>query len=140
MPCSTGDILEVEEWGRARGTAQQLWALAHQRLNEVSSKLAAQIKGKNIAFGANQAGGPLDKIAQRLLQTLDHQVTSPDVSTRVDLKLNAGQGTKLTILFYAIGPRFRGIIGVLAYFIGPQNKEPGAHTTALLDLARTHDR
>jgi fido (protein-threonine AMPylation protein) len=115
--------LELEEWGRSRSTAQQLWTLSHRRLNEVSSKLASQIKGKNIRFNADQTGGPVDGIAQQVVNSLGHQITPQDVSTRVDLDLNTGQGARLTLLFYAIGRRFRGIIAAVAFF-GAQNRDP----------------
>jgi hypothetical protein len=34
---------------------------------------------------------------------------------RVQLSLNAGRSDSLVLFFYGVGPRYRGIIGVLAY-------------------------
>src|SRR5262249_3015830 len=64
-----------------------------------------------------------DSTAMKALLAIGHQPTSQDVSTQVDLSLSAGRDARFTVLFYSIGRRFRGVVGVLAYF-RTQNDDP----------------
>lgn len=118
--------LPLKEWLAAKETADYLFSLARQRLGQVLVRLNEEIGsiGKGFEFSVNVSGqGASDEIRARVVERAGSVADFREYSAAISLFLNTGQAEQLVLSFYAIGPRFRGFIGVLAYLFA-QGAEP----------------
>jgi Fic family protein len=95
-------LLKPSEWARAKETAKELVDLAAEQLEKVAEKLGHEVGslGEGFGFGVSTRRDPLNLA---------------EYYNTVVLSLNAGRNEALTISFRAIGPRFRGFIGVAGH-------------------------
>jgi len=114
------------EWLKAKETASQLVQVASQSLGSVANQMTREIGnlGKDWRFGVTGALGPTqDSQRASALQKAD-QITELGVySNVVRLSLQGERLDELVLSFHALGPQYRGIIGVAAYSAF-EGKEP----------------
>ena len=114
--------LSPEEWLKAKKTADVLVGRTQQRLDQIAGELTAQIAAPSRAykFGTNSIPGPTHVAAiTRAFPTHD----SAAYDKLVNLVLKTAAVSNLSISFQSVGPRFWGIIGVVAY-LSPQGSVP----------------
>ena len=109
--------LPRKEWMAANSVADSLVALAKQRFGRVKQTLDDEI-GRGVSFhiaagNQTQQGGSTASAVQKA----GHSADPAEYSQYVRMALNT---ENLTLYFYAIGPRYRGLIGVVAY-LGQQD-------------------
>ncbi len=106
------------EWLNAKRTAQLLVQHTAQRIGQIAQQMGRDIGalGKGVQFTyAVTSRPPSEADFMRVLGSVA-QVAAPDeYRDVVHLRLHAGGNDELDISFHALGPRFRGIIGVVAY-------------------------
>jgi Fic family protein len=95
-------LLKPKEWARAKETAAELVNFAAVHLGKVAQELGLEIGTLGEGFNFSVSS----KRAPAVLSEYYHPVI---------LSLNTGRNAALTISFRAIGPRFRGLIGVAGY-------------------------
>jgi Fic family protein len=114
--------LSPEEWLKAKKTADVLVGRTHQRLDQIAGELTAQIAAPSRAykFGTNSIPGPTH-VAAITSAFPTHDSAAYD--KLVNLVLKTATVSNLSISFQSVGPRFWGIIGVVAY-LSSQGPEP----------------
>jgi hypothetical protein len=119
-------ILPLKGWHAATETADRLREYAGRRLRAISDRLAREIGslGKGFSFPviAGTHAGSSDQ-RTKIVQEPDESADFNEYKATLQLALNAGREDSLMVTFQATGPRFRGIIGVLAY-LSIQGVEP----------------
>jgi hypothetical protein len=115
--------LHLPEWLKAKGTATQLSQLANRRLQQIAHQMAQGISelGKDAQFGCTAA--PPEAERAKMLQSIGQIPRFDEFNNVVGLSLQAGRRDRLMLSFQALGPKFRGIIGVVAY-LALDGKEP----------------
>jgi len=118
--------LPLREWLAAKDVAQQLHGYATKQFANVANELSTEIGslGTGFSFAANS--GPLgmngsirDSAVQQAGQTPEYG----EYNSIAYLTLQTRTASALVVSFHAIGPRFRGLIGVVGY-LAMQNAEP----------------
>jgi Fic family protein len=122
--------LSVKEWLTAETTARGLVQITHNRLGEIVNKLQQEISGSGISFGNM---GTHSSIGNRVVHGVRENAIKkagqiPDFERfhslqglNVNIPSSTGAGPEasvpshLWISFHPIGPKFRGLIGVVAY-------------------------
>jgi Fic family protein len=116
--------LSPKEWLQVKQTAARLHQSAIQRFSKVAQELQEEIGrlGKGISFSV--ATG-ISNIAANIkaVQEAGHAADFSEYHTAAQLSLSTGRTDAIVLSFHAIGPRFHGIIGVVAYLL-PQGAEP----------------
>ncbi|PWU10483.1 MAG: filamentation induced by cAMP protein fic [Terriglobia bacterium] len=110
--------IALKEWLEAKTTANDLVQFSVHRLEKTARLLNEEIGrvGTGFNFGAGGgAQGGYDDVRARMVQKAGQVADFTDYNAMAQLAMNAGRYDSLTISFQAIGPRFRGIIGVVAY-------------------------
>jgi hypothetical protein len=110
--------LPLREWLAAKEVATQLANQAVKQLANTAAELTTEIASLGKGFGFNVVKGPLDDGAQTRMRADQKAGRTADYSeynTMVLLNLNTGTASALALSFFGIGPRFRGLIGVVAY-------------------------
>ncbi len=105
--------LSPREWEATKQTASMLIQSTLRRLEETARLLQAEI-GRVVQpsfFRAGLAEGAHEGVVERTPLICDLAA----YNKRVLLGLNDGRSEPLVLFFYGVGPRYRGIIGVLAY-------------------------
>jgi Fic family protein len=112
--------LPLKEWLAVKETAKELRESVAHRLRAISQQLVQEIGSLGRRFSFEVVEGHQDisdctrtKVIQKAGQIADFN----EYNAVWHLALNAGREDSLNISFHAIGPRFRGIIGVTAYLI-----------------------
>jgi fido (protein-threonine AMPylation protein) len=104
------------EWLNAKQTAIQLVRVATDRLNNLSVSLATEVgraaKGFSFSIGA-RAGINSDET--ELLRKIGHDADVLEFFSVVQMGMITLRSDALVIAAYALGPRYRGIIAVIAY-------------------------
>jgi hypothetical protein len=116
--------LPLKEWFAASATAHQLLAFAVGQLRNTANDLGAEIGilGTNFSFAGG--GGKSDTGPQMAaVRKAGYVADFASFSASATLYLNAGRAVELVFSFHGIGPRFRGLIGILAY-LQTQGAEP----------------
>jgi hypothetical protein len=118
--------LPLKEWLAAKETANQLVIGATRRLGEIAQGLFQQIGtlGKGFVFQA--VGGQTNAYDNVRAATVQHAGQVADFgeyNAVVRLLLQAGRPDELALSFHGIGPRYRGLVGVVAY-LSVQGSEP----------------
>jgi prophage maintenance system killer protein len=108
--------LSPREWLQAKHTAANLHQSAMQRFQRVAQELEQEIGslGKGFVFVTGLAeprAGANAKAVYAAGQTADFN----EYSAAAQLSLNTGSNDAVMLSFHALGPRFHGIIGVVAY-------------------------
>ena len=110
--------VSLPEWLRAKETAGRLVAVANQRLTNVAEQLTKEIASlaTGFSFGV-QAVGPrgADQIRAAAVGQAGQVPDFAEYDQSIMLHLNARRPDSLVLSFHGIGPRYRGIIGVVAY-------------------------
>jgi Fic family protein len=118
--------LPLKEWLAAKETATKLVAFAAQQLGKTATELTNEIGSLRSGFGFGASGGPqggYDNIRATAVQKAGYAANFNDYNATANLSLNAGRPDSLTLSFHGIGPRYRGLIGVVAYLV-IQGAEP----------------
>lgn len=116
--------LSLREWLAAKETANKLHQSATQRFQKVAQELQEEIGrlGRAFAFGAG-AGEPRAGANAKAVQAAGHAADFDEHNATAQLGLNTGRNDAVVLSFHALGPRFHGIIGVVAY-LSLQGAEP----------------
>lgn len=118
--------LPVPEWLKAKDTAARLVDQARKQLGPISSDLQKEIASIGRGFGFSVSGGPqggFDNVRESAVRKAGHLPDFSEYNARLDMGMQTGTLTTLCISFHAIGPRFRGLIGVVPYLV-TQSAEP----------------
>jgi Fic family protein len=118
--------LPLKEWLAAKETAAKLELLAVQRFGEVVEGLNREIGtvGRGLSFEAIGGTGNIDlSVAKKAVLEAGHVADFAEFAAWANLVLNAGSQVTLALSFHAIGPRFRGLVGVVAYLV-TQDPDP----------------
>jgi Fic family protein len=124
--------LPQKEWLAAKEVTTQLIAQAIRQLGTVATDLAREIGSVGRGFGFTVSGGPqnsYDNVRESAVRKAGQVPEFSEFNGTARLNLQTGTSSALTLSFHAIGPRFRGLIGVVPYLI-TQGAEP-----ALIDGA-----
>jgi hypothetical protein len=103
-----------------------LGELALKRFQQVSQELQKEIGSLTTRFAFGVAAGiqTLDTDARaKALRDAGHVADLGEHSYGVQLVLNTGRNDNLVLSFHGIGPRYREIVGVVAYLL-LQGAEP----------------
>jgi hypothetical protein len=110
--------LPLREWLKANDTAGQLVVSATKRFQAIAQQLREEIAslGGRFSFqAASGNGGTGDPALKKAIQEASHTPDFDEYNKLVFLKLAAGRSDVLVLSFYALGPRYHGFIGVVAY-------------------------
>jgi Fic family protein len=116
--------LPLQEWLAAKKTAKSLVAFASNRLQLIAEQLKRDIASLGRGFGFavfSQEGDP--ELFDKRLAAIRDAGQIPDLdefNTTVRLAIDTGHAERLVLSFHGIGPRFRGLIGVVPYYIQDQ--------------------
>jgi Fic family protein len=108
--------ISPDEWLTTKQTAAQLIQLANGRLTQLSNSLATQVgrAAKGFTFSVGGRGGIASN--ETLLIVKIGQVADPaEFVSAVQLGMNTIRPDAFVIMAYALGPRYRGIIALIAY-------------------------
>ncbi len=101
------------EWMRAKSTADALVTAAKTRLTQIAVALSVELRG---APGATLPQTGPDSLTRSVVIGIAGQLASlADYNGAAQLIL--APNTTIELSFHALGPKFRGIIAVLAYLI-----------------------
>jgi Fic family protein len=116
--------LSLKEWLQAKQTATNLYQYATQRFQKVAQELQEEIGslGTGIAF-RTIAGVPGGDAHTNAVRDAGHAADFAEHNQAVQLVLSTGRLDAITLSFHALGPRFHGIVGVVAYLF-VQGAEP----------------
>ena len=101
---------KAKAWHKANDTADQLVALGKQRLEAIASQLSAEIPSHGGQFSFSVADGTVKAIPE-----VGHIPDFKDYNKALWLQLFTERVDALGLSFYALGPVYRGFIGVVAY-------------------------
>lgn len=111
-----GGRLSQSERLRAQDTADKLNRLAMERLGQVVTQLREEIAkvSMGISFDVRSGGSP-ENVRAKAIGKAGHNANFRDYSVVVQLLLKTDRQDSLSFSFHALGPGYRGIIGVVAY-------------------------
>jgi prophage maintenance system killer protein len=116
--------ISPDEWLVAKQTATQLMQLSTNRLTQLSNTLAMQVgraaEGFTFSIGTRR-GLNLDET--RLLEKMGQVPDPSEFHSVVQLGMSTTRPDAFVVTAYAVGPRYRGIIGVIGYLV-IQGAEP----------------
>ena len=117
--------LPPKEWLVAKDTANQLAAFAMERFSQILNQLIQEIGSadKGFKFSAGHGTGGSTDVRARIVEKAGQVAAFAEYNAVVHLSLNAGRDDALVLSFHALGPRYRGIVGVVAYLAVP-GQEP----------------
>jgi Fic family protein len=117
--------LSLNEWLTAKASANKLHPFAVQRFQKIVQDLQEQIPASTGFTFESSSGFRYSDAAlrARAVQSAGYVANYQEFDASVQLLLNTKPGTVLALSFHGIGPNFRGLIGVVAYFV-PHNAEP----------------
>jgi prophage maintenance system killer protein len=112
--------LPLNEWRAAENVATQLLDHAQKRFGEVAAELRDEIGSLGKGFGFSAAGAEQIPWFPHRESAVRKAGQTPDPAGYngiIQLDLQTGTSSVLTLSFHAIGPRFRGLIGVVPYLV-----------------------
>jgi Fic/DOC family len=116
-----GSSLEPTVWLRAKEAADRLMIFAEARLKEVAAELNNEISKARPEFNFSTISGPgLD--LSPLTKDLGNVPNLRDYDRPVHLHIRARWPKTITIRAYAVGSKFRGLIGIVATFKSAEQK------------------
>ncbi len=118
--------LPLREWLAAKEVAKQLSDQAMKQFGSVATELQREIGTVGKGFGFSVSGGPQtghDNLRDTAVRKAGHVPDFAEYNGIVQLNLHTGTMSVLALSFHAIGPRFRGLIGVVPY-LTTQGAEP----------------
>jgi Fic family protein len=118
--------LPLKEWLAAKATASELLSLALQRFGQIAQQLNAEIGSLATGFGFGSSGGQqggYDDIRATAIERAGQVPHFAEYNASAQLSLNTGRAEHIAVSFHAIGPRYRGFIGLVAY-LTMQGTEP----------------
>jgi Fic family protein len=118
--------LPQREWLAAKEVAKQLGNQVMQRLRAIATELSTEIGSIGRGFGFSVTGGPqngFDNVREAVVRAAGQTPDFAEYNWLGQLNLNTGTSSALILSFHAIGPRFRGLIGVVPY-LTTQAAEP----------------
>jgi Fic family protein len=116
--------LPLPEWLAAKQTANGLVESAMARFREIVERLGQQIGGlgRGFGFSASLRTGN-DPVRAKAVEKAGHVADFSEYDNWPYLSLHTGRQEALGLSFHALGPRFRGFIGVVAY-LSVEGSEP----------------
>jgi fido (protein-threonine AMPylation protein) len=123
--------LPPKEWLVAKELATQLLNDAIKRFGSVATELSTEIGSLGTGFGFRVSGGAqagYDNIRESAVKMAGQTPEFVEYNGLAHLNMQTGASAVLTLSFHAIGPRFRGLIGVVPYLMaqGKPNLIEGA--------------
>lgn len=117
--------LTPKEWLQAKPTAESLAQIARTRLGQVAMELMQEIGGTGKGFQFAVAERFPEDADKRLkaIQQAGQEADLAEYSREAHLLLKTNTSVTFKLSFHALGPRYRGIIGVVA-FLQPLREEP----------------
>jgi fido (protein-threonine AMPylation protein) len=110
-------VIARKEWLAAKHVASLLTNAMFHRFGQLANQLTQEIAaaGRGFSFNVGQSDGvPL--VLEAMAGRAGHTVDLSEPTKLTILEFNAVRACKLTVAFYALGPKFRGLIGCVAYF------------------------
>lgn len=114
--------LSMNEWRTAKENANKLYQLAAHRLQQIAEQLRHEIGSAATGFRFQSSDGLAYSDASVRAKAVPNAGYSPsyaEYDMAFQLSLDTGQRAVLALSFQAVGPRFRGIISVVGYFVPP---------------------
>jgi len=116
--------LPRKEWLAAKVTAEKLAQFADNRLQRIVQELQQEIgTGNRFAFALGGLQTVNSNVRTKALQNAGHVADVSEHNAALQLSLDVGRNDNIVLSFHGIGPRYRGIIGVVAY-LSPQGADP----------------
>ena len=110
--------LPPKEWHSAKDTARSLGQFAVQRFQLVANQLIQEIGRVDKKFKFTVASGSgNDDIRAKALREAGHVADFAAYDQWIRLGFDTGRSERLVVSFHGLGPRYRGIIGVVAYLV-----------------------
>jgi Fic family protein len=108
--------ISPDEWLITKQTARQLMQLADSRLSQLSNSLATEIgrAAKEFDFTVGQRR-EIDSDEASIIAKIDQVADPVEFTFVVQLQMLTTRPDAFVIAAYALGPRYRGIVGVIAY-------------------------
>jgi prophage maintenance system killer protein len=111
-------ILPPRAWLAASRTADRLQILASQRFEYLADRLTEEIGASDEGFWFRTVSGQpsgVDEPNKEVVQRAGHIADFTVYNGHQQLAFHAMRPDALTLSFHALGPRYRGIIGVVAH-------------------------
>ena len=118
--------LALKEWLAAKQNANVLCQFAVQRFQQIAQEMQREISSAGVGFKFESSDGQVyanANIRGKAVLNAGQVANYEEYDRSAQLSFYAGQRSVLAISFHAIGPQFRGIIGVVGYFAA-QSAEP----------------
>jgi hypothetical protein len=118
--------LPLKEWAAAKDVANKLYPFAERRFRQIVQELRQEIPITGTAFKFESSVGFMwadANVRDKVLLNAGHATNYEAYDIPVQLSLYTGQRAVLALSFHGIGPYFRGLVGVAAYFV-PQGADP----------------
>ena len=122
----TGRSLDPQIWLRSKQTADRLIRIALERLQEVAALLAVEISKSRPEFTFNtvaETSDPLESLKLNYGPNLAYRPNLYEYNQGAVLQMCLTDCASLRIWGHAIGSKFRGLIGIIAYYssmgVGP---------------------
>jgi Fic family protein len=110
--------LPPKEWLSAQDTARSLGQFAVQRFQLVVNQLKQEIGGLDQRFQFSVGNGSgYNDIRAKAVGEAGHVADLAAYDQYINLNLDTGRSERLVVSFHGLGPRYRGIIGVVAYLV-----------------------
>jgi Fic family protein len=116
--------LPLNEWLRVKKTADALHGVAVRRLTGIAEQLTREIASLAQGFSFRAESAKFDSpspIRAELVRQAGQTADFEEYEASASLVLEAGRSDRVGLCFYAIGPRFRGFVGVLGYLFDGRN-------------------
>lgn len=114
--------LPNKEWLTAKETARQLTTATLRSVAQIVQQLSLGIANVRRGFSFGSRSAPqngFDEVRAKAVQNAGQTPDFSEFNSVVQLLLNTDRHCVLTISFHGIGPRYRGLIGVVAYLEAP---------------------
>jgi Fic family protein len=121
-----GRSLDPQIWLRSKQTADHLIGIALERLKEVAALLSAEIGKDRPEFKFNAS--PQKSRRSEMELSYKPNLDDYDRGAALDMYSYSARSSSLEIYGHAIGSKFRGLIGIAAFYI-PTGSEPSQVTS-----------
>jgi fido (protein-threonine AMPylation protein) len=105
--------LDPDVWLKAKKNADGLLHLAENRFQDLAKSLANEIRPNRPEFQFSVQKAHSQNLPQRVLP---YSPNTSDYCNQLDLVISTHHAAALSIQAHAIGPKFRGLIGIVATF------------------------
>lgn len=112
--------LSLKQWLTAKELAKKLHGVAIPRFDQIKQELQQEIPSVGTGFGfelSNRLQWADADVRARAVLNTGYVANYGEFDLSVQLRLCTGQQSVLGLSFHGVGKHFRGLIGVVAYFV-----------------------